>query len=125
MAKIPKNKGKCWLDIVMGSIIGFINGFLGSGGGMVTVPILEKLKKLDSQKSHATAIAVMFPLSLISGVIYCLNFQLDWLNVLIISLSATAGGVLGCFFLKKLSGKAIKIIFSVVMIFAGVWTIVV
>ena len=124
MAKRANNKQKWWLDSILGSIIGFINGFLGSGGGMVAVPILEKLKKLDSQHAHASAIAVMFPLSLISAVIYCVNFRLDWVTVLIISAAATAGGVLGSFFLKKLSGKVIKIIFACVMAFAGVWTLI-
>lgn len=125
MAKREKSKNKWWLDGIFGSIIGFVNGFLGSGGGMVAVPILEKLKKLDSQHAHASAIAVMFPLSLISAVIYCLNFEIDWITVLIISGAATVGGVLGSIFLKKLSGKVIKIIFAIVMAFAGVWTLLV
>ena len=56
-----KNNLKQWLlDAIFGSIIGFINGFLGGGGGMVAVPLLEKIKKLDNKKAHATAIAVIF-----------------------------------------------------------------
>ena len=92
---------------------------------MIAVPILEKLKKLESKSAHATAIAVMLPFSIISGVVYVFNLDFDWLIVGIMTLAATVGGVLGCFFLKKLSNKVIRIIFAVIMAFAGVWILVV
>ena len=61
------------LLVLSGAVIGFLNGFFGGGGGMVCVPILEKVLGLDSKHSHATAIAVIFPLSLISAFIYVIN----------------------------------------------------
>ena len=125
MKKPQKNKTKWWVDAVWGSVIGFINGFLGSGGGMIAVPILEKVKKLESKSAHATAIAVMLPFSVISGLVYVFNLDFDWLIVGIMTLAATVGGVLGCFFLKNLSNKVIRIIFAVIMAFAGVWILVV
>lgn len=125
MAKKQKTKKKWWLDGICGSVIGFINGFLGSGGGMIAVPILEKAKKLDNKHAHATAIAVILPFSLISSIIYAFNFELDWLTVGILAGSVTLGGVIGCFCLKKLSCKVIRIIFAIVMAFGGVWMLVV
>lgn len=125
MQKSKKKQGKWWVDGILGSIIGFVNGFLGSGGGMIAVPMLEKVKKLETKKAHATAIAVMFPFSLISGVVYIFNFELDLLTLAIMTASATLGGVLGCFALKKMPGKAVRAIFAVLMAFAGVWILVV
>lgn len=120
--KNKKNKQKkWWLDAICGSIIGFINGFLGSGGGMLAVPILQKEKKLSEKQAHATAIAVMLPFSLISAVIYSFNFELDWVIVGVLAGSVTIGGVVGCFCLKKMNNKVIKIIFAVVLAVAGVW----
>ena len=40
-------KEKIWL-ILSGSVIGILNGFFGGGGGMVCVPILEKVLKLQN-----------------------------------------------------------------------------
>lgn len=125
MQKNKKSGAKWFVDVLWGLVIGFVNGFLGSGGGMVAVPILEKAKKLETKKAHATAVAVMLPFCVISGVIYALNQPLDWWTVGILAFAATIGGVFGCIFLKNLSGKAIKIIFAVVMAFAGVWVLVV
>lgn len=119
MKKKQKNN-KWWLDGICGSVIGFVNGFLGSGGGMIAVPILEKAKKLENKNAHATAIAVILPLSLISSIIYSFNFELDWLTIVLLSLTVTAGGILGSIFLKKLNGKVIRIIFASLMLIAGI-----
>jgi len=116
-----KKKFKSWfLDAIWGSVIGFINGFLGSGGGMVAVPILENLKKIENKKAHATAIAVIFPLSLISAIIYSVNFEFNWVVVAVLSVGVTIGGIFGSIFLKKLSGKTVRIIFASLMLIAGV-----
>lgn len=116
-----KKKFKSWfLDAVWGSVIGFINGFLGSGGGMIAVPILENLKKIENKKAHATAIAVIFPLSVISAIIYSANFELDWVIIAVLSATVTIGGIFGSIFLKKLSGKVIRVIFASLMLVAGI-----
>ncbi|MBR5012378.1 MAG: sulfite exporter TauE/SafE family protein [Clostridia bacterium] len=125
MQKSKKKQTKWWVDGLLGSIIGFVNGFLGSGGGMIAVPMLEKIKNLETKKAHATAVAVMFPFSVISGVVYIFNFELDWLILGIMIVAATLGGMLGCFALKKMPGKVIRGIFAVLMAFAGVWILVV
>ena len=50
----------------LGDIFG---SFFGGGGGMVCVPILQKVLFLESKQAHATAIAVIFPLSLIVSIL--------------------------------------------------------
>lgn len=123
--KHKTHKFKKWIiDAVFGSIIGFINGFLGGGGGMVAVPILEKIKKLDNKKAHATAIAVIFPLTVVSSFVYTLTIKLNWVTLAILAVSATVGGIIGSLLLKKLSGKAIRIIFALLMLGAGVYMLI-
>lgn len=120
-----KKKKRWFLDVIWGGFIGFVNGFLGSGGGMIAVPILEKLKKFSNKEAHATAIAVILPLSLVSAVIYSFNFELDWVIIGILSGAVTLGGIFGSIFLKKFSGKVIRIIFAVLMFVAGVYSLMV
>lgn len=116
-----KNKAKKWLIIIFsGMLIGFINGFFGGGGGMISVPLLEKVLKIDNKKSHATAMAVIFPLSIISAIVYGLNTQIDWLNLLYVTIGVSLGGILGAFLLNKLNNKVIRIIFVLVMLSAGI-----
>lgn len=112
-----KNK---FLLLLSGSIIGFLNGFFGGGGGMVCVPILQRVLKLDAKSSHATAIMVIFPLSLISAFIYVFNGYINSLPLLSVGIGVVLGGLLGAFALKFLPPKVVRIIFALIMFIGGI-----
>ncbi len=121
LEKKNKMKGKTKLFLMLsGAVIGFLNGFFGGGGGMVCVPILEKVLHLDNKKAHATAIAVIFPLSLVSAFIYVFNGYVKSFPLLTVGLGVVAGGILGSFALKFLPPKAIRIIFAIIMFAGGI-----
>ena len=110
--------------ILSGIAIGVVNGFFGGGGGMICVPVLEKLLKLDSKHSHATALAVIFPISFCSGIIYLISGNLNWDIFAFVVSGFVIGGVFGAYFLKKLNNVVIKIIFIIVVFAAGVKLII-
>ena len=106
--------------LVSGAFIGLLNGFFGGGGGMVCVPILEKVLSLDSKHSHATAIAVIFPLSLVSAIIYVVNGYIKTLSLVTVGIGVVAGGILGAFSLKFLPPKVVQILFAIIMFAGGI-----
>ena len=106
--------------IFVGGIVGLINGLLGGGGGMICVPTLENVLRLERKKAHATAIAVIFPISLISAYVYVLSGALQTLPMLTIGFGAAFGGILGAYLLKFLPEKVVGMLFSLLMIVAGV-----
>lgn len=73
---------KNWLRILLivlsGCGIGFINGFLGGGGGVLVVAVFLALYALPQKNAHATALLVILPISLISALVYLLNGSVDW-----------------------------------------------
>ena len=105
---------------VCGAIIGFLNGFFGGGGGMICVPLLEKVLHLDNKYSHATAIAVIFPISLVSAIIYTLSGHLQTVPLLTVGSGVLLGGIAGSYLLKFLPSKVIRIIFVFVMLAGGI-----
>lgn len=108
------------LLVITGLFVGFINGFLGAGGGMILVPLVILILKLDAKVAHATAILIILPICVISGIVYILNGAFD-LEVFIPCLIGTIiGGVIGTKILAKLKNEIITGIFSGVMIIAGV-----
>ena len=115
--KIKKNFLK---TAIIGVTIGLCNGLFGSGGGTVAVPVMEKFLGLDEHKSHATAIAIILPLTIVSAVIYIykgfFNFNLAWQT----SLGGVAGGVIGAFLLKKIPSSLLRKIFGVFIIISAV-----
>lgn len=81
-----KGKNKTKLQLI-GLITGLVNGLFGSGGGTIAVPALVFILGLDQHKAHATAISIIFPLSLISSFVFqtwgfkfknCRNSSFRW-----------------------------------------------
>ncbi len=125
MDKHKQNKDKLSLKskLIMslcGMIVGFINGFFGGGGGMICVPLLEKMLHLENKYSHATAIAVILPISFVSALIYTLGGHIQSIPFITVCAGVVLGGIIGSFALKFLPSKTIRIIFVFVMLAGGV-----
>lgn len=119
-----KNTKNVIIAVIAGLVIGFINGFLGAGGGMLLVPVLTLLIGLNSRVAHSTAVFVIAPICLVSGITYIIKGVIDWKILLPVVLGTAIGGVIGTFLLKKLKCEIINIVFWGVMIFSGVWMLV-
>ena len=119
-----KNNKKIFLVLCLGAIIGFINGFFGGGGGMICVPVLSSILKLPEKVAHATTILIILPMSLFSLVIYFLKDSFDFLGSIPILIGFVLGGVIGAIALKKISNDVLKLIFDIIILVAGVFSII-
>ena len=115
-----KNKGSFLKTALIGIVVGVCNGLFGSGGGTIAVPAMEKFLGMDEHKSHATAIAVILPLTVVSLGVYIYKGFFDFPLSLKTSIGGVAGGVLGAFLLKKISPPVLRKIFGVFIMAAAV-----
>ena len=106
-------------SILTGASAGFINGLFGGGGGMIVVPMLIKLLNRQQKKAHATAILIILPLSILSGLLYASSGAFNLKVGFPVILGVVGGGIIGALALKKLSNQWVLIIFSVLMAGAG------
>lgn len=115
---------KKWIQvlllILLGVLVGFVNGFLGAGGGMLLVPCIIPILKMDTKVAHATAILIILPICVVSGIIYAIQGSFEFDVFLPCLIGTVVGGVLGTFILSKLKNDIITSIFSLTMIAAGV-----
>lgn len=120
--KVDKKKGitKKLLIVIGGILIGLVNGFFGGGGGMIAVPVLEKVMGLSEKEAHATAIFLIFPLSLISATVYVVNGFINSFPLLFVTIGVILGGIFGAFILKFLPPKIVRIIFALIMLIGGI-----
>ena len=102
-----------------GLFIGLVNGIFGAGGGMLAVPALTFIGGLDDRRSHATAIAVILPLCIVSTVVYSLRSSFEWGVVAPTVIGVFVGGIAGALLLKKLSNDVLSFLFYGLMLFAG------
>ncbi|MEG1447808.1 MAG: sulfite exporter TauE/SafE family protein [Oscillospiraceae bacterium] len=99
--------------------IGLLNGLLGAGGGMLAVPMLKKLG-LETKQAHATAIAVIVPLSIISCGTYLYKGYFKLSMAYIFIPLGLVGAFIGTVILRKVSDKWIRLLFSLLIIYSGI-----
>ena len=103
-----------------GLVTGFVNGLFGSGGGTLVVPAMERFLHVETHKAHATAIAVILPLSVLSLLIYFWQGEMAWQVALRASGGGIIGGRIGAKLLGKLSGMWLHRIFGLFLLAAAV-----
>ncbi len=104
----------------LGFLAGILNGLFGAGGGLLVVPMLEA-QELPPQKAHATSIAVILPLSLLSAALALFQGRtLDWPAVWTLLPFGLAGAAAGAFLLSRMNPLLLKRLFGAVMLIAAV-----
>lgn len=98
--------------------VGFVNGFFGSGGGVIAVLVLKKIFKSEDKNAHATALSIILPLSCASLFLYG-KAKADIKIVILCAIGGAAGSILGAKFLNKIPKKWLKVGFGLVMIISG------
>lgn len=113
--------GKLLLTALAGTAAGFLNGFLGTGGGIILIYALYFLKnKVDEKDIFAITLTVTPILSAFSLWSYGKNGNIDISQGLKYGLIAIPGGLIGAYLLNVLDNSAIKRIFAALLIFAGI-----
>ena len=111
-----------FVSIIIGSILGFVSGLIGIGGGIFLSPILFLLKA-DKPKVISTTASLFILINSISGMIG----QLTKTNILVeviqyspLFISVFIGGLIGNYLnLKVFSGRILAIITSILVIFVA------
>ena len=117
MEIVGKNK---IILVVLGCLAGFINGFLGGGGGVLVLAMLLAVVKLHQKNAQATALLVILPLTAVSAAVYIIQGSVDWTPTLWAMLGVVLGGIAGALLLSKLKGNTAKIIFALVLVAGGI-----
>lgn len=103
--------------ILIGFTAGAFNGMIGIGGGIIMIPALVYLLKLDQHSAQGTSIAVMLPpIGIFAAYNYYKDGHVDIYYSLIIALAFMAGGYFGSLWVLKMSSSLLKKIFSTVLI---------
>lgn len=101
-----------------GLAAGFLNGLLGAGGGMAVVPMLEK-SGLEPRRAHATSIAVIVPVCVVSACFYGSAHSFRLTDILPILPAGLLGSFLGAKALPHIPANLLRRIFGAFMLYAA------
>ena len=135
-AKTPAQPAYSWiLCALTGLGAGLLNGLLGAAGGILLVAVLPRITppprlyppSLPLGVYHerrdilATALAVMLPISAVSGIIYWVGgIRPSPTLLMALVIPAAAGGLLGAKLLTRIPNHLLKKLFAAIVVVAGV-----
>lgn len=105
---------------VTGALAGTANGFFGSGGGLFLVPMFTRWLKMEQKTAFATSVAVIFPLSIVSVVVYFFKGGIDFMFALPYLLGGAAGGIISGRIFGKVPVTLLRKVFALLILYGGV-----
>ena len=106
-----------WIGAIL---IGLSLGLLGSGGSILTVPVLVYLAGVPSKVAIAESLAIVALIALVGAVPYAWQRLVDVRSVLFFGLPGIAGTYGGAFLSQFVSGGVQLVLFAGVMLVAAV-----
>ena len=106
-------------NFLKGLLCGSLNGFFGSGGGVIAVPLFER-DGCSAKQAHATSVAFIFVLSIVTVVAYMMGDGIDMAEAWNYIPWGAAGAATGALLLKRISSAWLHRIFGALLIAAAV-----
>jgi uncharacterized membrane protein YfcA len=98
--------------VAVGLVAGFLSGLFGVGGGILIVPALVLVMRMDQRLAHGTSLAAVVPIALSSTFGYMLEGKIDWPVAGLLAAGAVGGAVLGTHVLDLLPQRALGYCFA-------------
>lgn len=102
--------------LLSGLVVGSMSGLVGIGGGVLLVPILLYLFKMEIHMAAGTSLAIVIPTAMLALGAHLGKGHIDWRVAGLITLGAAAGALLGTWLGGMMSGEALKKVFAVMLI---------
>ncbi|MBI1312563.1 TSUP family transporter [bacterium] len=107
--------------MILGALaIGLTLGLLGSGGSILTVPLLVYALGHDGKTAIAESLAIVGTIALMGMLPYARRRQVDWKSVAFFGLPGMVGTYAGAWLAKFVGGPVQLVLFAIVMLLAAV-----
>lgn len=108
-----------WKIAVVASSVGFLSGLLANSGGVLFGPLFIRYLKMPTKKALATSLIVSAGLAIPGTIAHWYLGHIDWMIVLILSVSAIPFSYLGAKVAIHLQSDLLEKIFGIMLIFFG------
>ena len=95
------------LVIATGVGAGFLSGLFGVGGGLVIVPALMAVLRMDQRRASATSLAAIIVTAAVGSATYALHGEVSWVGGALLVVGALVGSQIGVWLLRRLPAPAL------------------
>lgn len=110
--------------IILGIFVGLLTGLVGAGGGFLIIPALIFLTGLPMKTATGTSLFIIGVNSLVGFLGDVLNFQIDWMFLLVLSTLAISGIFFGNWLAARIQGHHLKKGFGWFTLTMGTWILI-
>ncbi|MEW6534152.1 MAG: sulfite exporter TauE/SafE family protein [Candidatus Auribacterota bacterium] len=108
------------LVMIAGVSSGFLSGLLGIGGGIITVPVLIYVFRLEPIVAIGTSLCVIFPTALIGSFLHHMHGNVKGSLLLYFLPLSLIGAFIGVKVAAHLPGDVLKKVFALVFLVISV-----
>lgn len=112
--------GSLLISIAGALVVGLSLGVFGSGGSILTVPVLVYLLGHEDKVAIAESLGIVGGIALFGAIPYAREKLIDWRAVLLFGVPGVLGTYLGAVAAGWVSGAVQLLVFAGVMVFAAV-----
>tara|TARA_Y100000385_G_scaffold53021_1_gene50307 strand:- start:2500 stop:3369 length:870 start_codon:yes stop_codon:yes gene_type:complete len=116
----PRSTPDLRIVALVGIAAGLLGGLFGVGGGLIIVPGLVLLVKLERRLANGTSLAATLPIALASLSTYLYNGNVDWAVAGLLASGTVVGAIIGTKLLTILPKRTITIIFIITVLATAV-----
>jgi uncharacterized membrane protein YfcA len=112
--------------MIQGAIVGVLTGLVGVGGGFLIVPALVMYSKLSMKMAIGTSLLIISVNSLVgfTGDVWTQGSRMDWSFLVLISVLAVVGILIGSQVAKKMETKILRKAFAWFVLVMGIFIFV-
>lgn len=114
------NSISIWMILIFGLLIGFLSGFMGIGGGFISLPILIYGIGVPTTIAIGTSMVNVFLTSFYGAIIYTMEGTVEWVSVSILLAGSIFGVQVGAYATKYVTPVKIRGLFALFLFFVAI-----
>ena len=112
-------KGNLWKMGAIGFAAGCVNGLLGTGGGMILVPLLTLVNDKEDANVFAQSVAIILPICVVSMAMSPGFAALPWKQALPDLIAGIPGGIAAGIWGRKIPVKWLHRVLGILILWGG------
>jgi uncharacterized protein len=106
--------------LFVGVLGGILSGLFGVGGGIIMVPLLMTLARMDQRRASATSLAAIVPTTIVGAVTYGVAGHLDLVAGIAIAVGGIGGSLVGTRLLRTLPLGWLRWLFVALLVLVAI-----